>query len=229
MASSDAATMSSESPKSGLSKSRQGAASVSTNRAGSDREASPGWEELVRGCAKGDSAALSALYDQTSSLVYGVALRVLSNPADAEEITIDVYTQVWRTAANFENTRGSVTAWLIMLARSRAIDRIRSRAHCPVVWRLKVRWSVPETKIGQLQRFQPLLRSSYSLLRNSSELPALHPLRCRRYRARARPYSNPNLSDIARRRSIRRVSTWFYSGGEGGIRTPGRVFDPTTV
>ena len=120
--------MSSEFPKSGLSKSRQGAASVSTNKAGSDREASPGWEELVRGCAKGDSTALSALYDQTSSLVYGVALRVLANPADAEEITIDVYTQVWRTAANFENTRGSVTAWLIMLARSRAIDRIRSRA-----------------------------------------------------------------------------------------------------
>jgi RNA polymerase sigma-70 factor, ECF subfamily len=86
------------------------------------------WEELVRKCARGDQGALTALYDQTSSLVYGVALRILSNPGDAEEITIDVYNQVWRTAGNFENTRGSVMTWLVMLARSRAIDRIRSRA-----------------------------------------------------------------------------------------------------
>jgi RNA polymerase sigma-70 factor, ECF subfamily len=120
--------MSTEFPKSGFSKSSEGSSFVSTGRTGSASEAGSSWEELVRGCAKGDQAALSALYDQTSSLVYGVALRVLSNPADAEEITIDVFNQVWRTAGNFENTRGSVTAWLIMLARSRAIDRIRSRA-----------------------------------------------------------------------------------------------------
>ena len=86
------------------------------------------WEELVRRCAQADQGALAELYDQSSQLVYGVALRVLSNQADAEEVTIDVYNQVWRTAAGFEQTRGSVTAWLVMLARSRAIDRVRARS-----------------------------------------------------------------------------------------------------
>ena len=61
-------------------------------------------------------------------MVYSVALRILGNEADAEEVTLDVYAQVWRTAAKFTNERGSVNAWLIMLARSRAIDRFRSRS-----------------------------------------------------------------------------------------------------
>jgi RNA polymerase sigma-70 factor (ECF subfamily) len=86
------------------------------------------WEHLVRRCAKGDQGALSALYDQSSPLVYGVALRILSKPEDAEEVTVDVYNQVWRSSANFDRSRGSVTSWLIVLARSRAIDRIRARA-----------------------------------------------------------------------------------------------------
>jgi RNA polymerase sigma-70 factor (ECF subfamily) len=60
--------------------------------------------------------------------VYGTALRVLRNEADAEEVTSDVYSQVWRNATTFDGTRGSVNAWLTMLARSRAIDRLRSRA-----------------------------------------------------------------------------------------------------
>ncbi len=84
-------------------------------------------EDLVGACARGDQDALAALYDQTSSLVYGVALRMLGIPADAEEITIDVYNQVWRSAAGFSTTRGSVTTWLAVLARSRSIDRIRAR------------------------------------------------------------------------------------------------------
>jgi RNA polymerase sigma-70 factor (ECF subfamily) len=59
--------------------------------------------------------------------VYGIALRVLRNEADAEEVTSDVYLQVWRNAATFDSTRGSVNAWLTMLARSRSIDRLRAR------------------------------------------------------------------------------------------------------
>lgn len=67
-----------------------------------------------------------------------MVLRVLSRPEDAEEVTVDVYNQVWRTAASFENSRGSVTSWLIVLARSRAIDRIRAssareRREVPIV------------------------------------------------------------------------------------------------
>jgi RNA polymerase sigma-70 factor, ECF subfamily len=83
--------------------------------------------ELVRRIAGGDAAALSALYDLSNRHVYGICLRVLRNPADAEEVTLDVYTQAWRQAARFDTDRGEPIAWLLMLARSRAIDRLRAR------------------------------------------------------------------------------------------------------
>jgi RNA polymerase sigma-70 factor (ECF subfamily) len=70
---------------------------------------------------------MAALYDESSRLVHSVAMRVLGDPADADEVTLDVYTQVWKTAATYEASRGSVTAWLVMLARSRALDRVRSK------------------------------------------------------------------------------------------------------
>jgi RNA polymerase sigma-70 factor (ECF subfamily) len=84
------------------------------------------WRECVARIAGGQEAALTALYDQTSSLVYGLAMRILGDPFEAEEVTLDVYTQVWRSASRFDARRGTVTAWLVMLARSRAIDRLRA-------------------------------------------------------------------------------------------------------
>jgi RNA polymerase sigma-70 factor (ECF subfamily) len=86
------------------------------------------WGELLAGCAKGDQTALASLYDQSSALVYGIALRMMADPGDAEEVTLDVYHQVWRAARSYDRSRGSVTSWLVTLARSRAIDRMRSRA-----------------------------------------------------------------------------------------------------
>jgi RNA polymerase sigma-70 factor (ECF subfamily) len=69
------------------------------------------------------------LYDESSQHVYGVALSVLRDTADAEEVTLDVYSQVWRSAAVYSTQRGSVVAWLLTLARSRAIDKLRSRSN----------------------------------------------------------------------------------------------------
>jgi RNA polymerase sigma-70 factor (ECF subfamily) len=80
----------------------------------------------VRRIAAADQGALAALYDATNRLIYGMSLRILGNPADAEEVTLDIYTQVWRNAASFDDRRGSVVAWLMTMARSRAIDRLRS-------------------------------------------------------------------------------------------------------
>jgi RNA polymerase sigma-70 factor (ECF subfamily) len=85
------------------------------------------WAGLIGQIAGGQQAALAKLYDQSASLVYGLALRVLNNPADAEEVTLDVYSQVWRSAAAFDPARGSAMSWLVMIARSRAIDRVRRR------------------------------------------------------------------------------------------------------
>jgi RNA polymerase sigma-70 factor (ECF subfamily) len=91
-----------------------------------DRDAA--WQELLADCAQGDQAALASLYDQSSALVYSIALRMLADSGDAEEVTLDVYHQVWRAAHSYDSSRGSVTSWLVTLARNRAIDRLRSRA-----------------------------------------------------------------------------------------------------
>ncbi|MEP6963520.1 MAG: sigma-70 family RNA polymerase sigma factor [Acidobacteriota bacterium] len=82
---------------------------------------------MVALIAQGNERALARFYDQTSRLVYGLALRVVRDPATAEEVALEVYMQVWRTAGNYETSRGSVTAWLATATRSRALDWTRSR------------------------------------------------------------------------------------------------------
>jgi RNA polymerase sigma-70 factor (ECF subfamily) len=77
--------------------------------------------------AHGDQQALDTFYDTTSSLVHGLALRILGNAAAAEDVTLDVYMQVWRQAAVYNAQRGTPAAWLFMLTRSRAIDLLRSQ------------------------------------------------------------------------------------------------------
>lgn len=88
-----------------------------------------GWEALLHQIAQGNHQALGGFYDATSALVYGLALRILGNRATAEEVTLDVYTQVWRQAANYNTQRGTPSAWLFMLTRSRALDRLRLHRH----------------------------------------------------------------------------------------------------
>ncbi|HYN85124.1 MAG TPA: sigma-70 family RNA polymerase sigma factor [Pyrinomonadaceae bacterium] len=82
--------------------------------------------ELIGLVACGDQQALASLYDSTSRLVYGLLVRILGDAATAEEVLLDVYAQVWRQAARYSGTRGSPLAWLTTIARSRAIDRLRS-------------------------------------------------------------------------------------------------------
>jgi RNA polymerase sigma-70 factor, ECF subfamily len=108
-----------------------GLPNVSRSRGGltttTSAEKASACRQYVPRIAAGDESALAALYDESNQLVYSTALRILRDPADAEEATLDVYLQVWRTAQNYNERRGSVGAWLVMLARSRAIDRLRSR------------------------------------------------------------------------------------------------------
>src|SRR5450631_4086374 len=88
-----------------------------------DREAT--WQGLVSRIALGDETALSAFYDGTRGIVYGVVLRIVSIAVVAEEVTMDVYLQIWRQACRYQSGRGSVFTWLMLLARSRALDRLR--------------------------------------------------------------------------------------------------------
>jgi RNA polymerase sigma-70 factor (ECF subfamily) len=87
------------------------------------------WASLLARIAAGDEAALDELYGQSSGIVHSLALRILRDVSSAEDVTLEVYLQVWRRAPSFDPARGTASTWLFMLARSRAIDRLRSGAH----------------------------------------------------------------------------------------------------
>jgi RNA polymerase sigma-70 factor (ECF subfamily) len=76
---------------------------------------------------RGDARALEELYRRHSSRLYALLLRMLREAADAEEVLQETFVEAWRRAREYAPSRGSVEAWLITIARSRAIDRIRNR------------------------------------------------------------------------------------------------------
>jgi len=82
---------------------------------------------LLARCARRDETALGALYDRYGSVLYGLALRITGEQADAEEAVLSAFDQAWREAARFSAERGSVAAWLTMITRSRALDVVRAR------------------------------------------------------------------------------------------------------
>jgi RNA polymerase sigma-70 factor (ECF subfamily) len=83
------------------------------------------WAGLVDAIADGDQVALHALYDRANRIVFTLALRLTANPETAEEVTIDVFHDVWRRASNYDAENGTVIAWIMNQARSRSIDRLR--------------------------------------------------------------------------------------------------------
>ena len=87
----------------------------------------PSDRELATRVRAGDQDAMGALYDRYSPLVYAVALRVLADTGAAEDTLQEVFMQLWRSPARFDATRGSLGAWLAVIARNRAIDVLRKR------------------------------------------------------------------------------------------------------
>ena len=88
--------------------------------------------ELDRSCMDrlraGDLQALEELYDRHTPLLHALVMRIVGRAADAEEVLQDIWVHAWKRAETWEPGRGTVVAWLLTLARSRAIDRIRSVA-----------------------------------------------------------------------------------------------------
>ncbi|HWG95668.1 MAG TPA: sigma-70 family RNA polymerase sigma factor [Nitrospira sp.] len=83
--------------------------------------------KLVARVAKGEHHALSQLYDQSSTVLFSLALRILGNREEAADVLQEIYLDVWRKIVRYDVGRGTPIAWLIMLTRSRAIDRLRTR------------------------------------------------------------------------------------------------------
>lgn len=83
-------------------------------------------EVCLAAVARGDNAAFRAVYDQAAPAVLGIVRRVLRDPAQSEEVMQEVLLEVWRTAARFDPSAGSATAWIMTVAHRRAVDRVRS-------------------------------------------------------------------------------------------------------
>jgi RNA polymerase sigma-70 factor (ECF subfamily) len=83
------------------------------------------WATLVQSIAAGDQLALHALYERAHRIVFTLVLRITANRETAEELTVDVFHDVWRRASGYDAANGTVLGWIMNQARSRAIDRVR--------------------------------------------------------------------------------------------------------
>jgi RNA polymerase sigma-70 factor (ECF subfamily) len=86
----------------------------------------PSEDDLVLATAQGDQRAFAQLYDMTSSRVLGLVRRILVDPAQSEEVAQEVFLSAWQEAAQFDPAKGRAVSWLLVRARRRAIDRVRS-------------------------------------------------------------------------------------------------------
>src|SRR4051812_4779017 len=94
--------------------------------------------------AAGDEVALSTLYDLWSERVHSIAFWILKDPDDAEDVVEETFWQAWRTARRYDGERSAASTWLMIIARSRALDRLRSR-------RRRADWSSAPQTVSRLR------------------------------------------------------------------------------
>jgi RNA polymerase sigma-70 factor (ECF subfamily) len=82
--------------------------------------------ELLKRSGRGDEAAFARLYDATSARAYGLAVRVVRDPSQAEEVAQEAFLDIWRTAGRFDAAKGSAVSWILTLVHRKAVDRVRS-------------------------------------------------------------------------------------------------------
>jgi len=93
---------------------------------GSAADAIASKEDLLALVASGDKAAFSELYDQSAARVFGLVRRILIDEAQSEEVTQEIFLEIWQTASRYAPTKGSAMTWIFTMAHRRAVDRIRS-------------------------------------------------------------------------------------------------------
>ena len=82
--------------------------------------------ELLKRAGRGEKSAFAELYDATSARVFGLAVRVVRDPAQAEEVAQESFLEIWRGSARFDPDRGSAIAWMLTIVHRKAVDRVRS-------------------------------------------------------------------------------------------------------
>jgi RNA polymerase sigma-70 factor (ECF subfamily) len=102
--------------------------------------------ELLRALARGDESAFARIYDRYSPILLGLLLRILRSRAEAEDVLQEVFLQVWQRAHSFDAERGRAFTWLVTLARSRAIDRLRSVGSRERAARASAEEALPESE-----------------------------------------------------------------------------------
>ena len=82
--------------------------------------------ELLKLSGRGDEAAFARLYDATAARAFGLAVRVVRDPSQAEEVAQEAFLEIWRTASRFDQAKGSAVSWILTLVHRKAVDRVRS-------------------------------------------------------------------------------------------------------
>jgi RNA polymerase sigma-70 factor (ECF subfamily) len=90
------------------------------------RSVAPDLASLLKRSGRGDEGAFAELYDATSARAYGLAVRVVRDPSQAEEIAQEAFLEIWRTASRFDPDKGSAVSWILTLVHRKAVDRVRS-------------------------------------------------------------------------------------------------------
>ncbi len=105
---------------------------VSTGASSSEEAPVPATDQasvlagLLKAAGRGDKNAFAELYDATSARVFGLAVRVVRDPAQAEEVAQESYLELWRGSARFDPARGSAISWILTIVHRKAVDRVRS-------------------------------------------------------------------------------------------------------
>ena len=81
---------------------------------------------LLNLASRGDQAAFAELYDATAARVFGLAVRIVRDPAQAEEVAQEAFLEIWRTASRFDPAKGSAQAWMLTIVHRKSVDRVRS-------------------------------------------------------------------------------------------------------
>jgi RNA polymerase sigma-70 factor, ECF subfamily len=114
--------------------------------------------ELIRRAAKGDAAAFAALYDRLSPILYGMALRMINDAGEAEDVLQEGFVYIWRRASAFDPGRSSSFAWAAMIVRNKAIDKLRVRQRGERLHERVTSFSEPSADRDEQSALEPVLR-----------------------------------------------------------------------